>query len=52
MTRYHIVCRDCDAENVVDDNERFVRELQEMHEEMHPDHEVVYAEMEEVEADE
>jgi hypothetical protein len=47
MPRYHIVCRDCDAENVFEDaTERHVAELQEMHEEMHPDHTVVYAEME------
>jgi hypothetical protein len=47
MPRFHLVCHDCDAENVVHDNERYVRELKDGHEEQNPGHWVEYAELEE-----
>ena len=52
MPKFHIICRDCDAENLVQDNERYVRELKQGHEDLYPDHRVEYAELEVREADE
>jgi hypothetical protein len=43
---FHIVCNDCTAENLIEETERFVRELKQMHEARNPDHRVEYAEME------
>lgn len=46
MTTWHIVCRDCTAENVVDGSERKIRSLVDLHTEGYPDHYVEYEEVE------
>jgi len=44
MSVYHVVCHDCTAETLQDD-ETGAKTLAEMHEEEYPDHDVEYKEV-------